>query len=194
MDGVDYSTVPPDSMDPQTLPQEPLAATRNSFKKDLPSCADWNTKELIVNECFFKKPGNCPSNPDEVDLDLSKVTAITFSPVLLDTSLQGTVELKEVVCYSAGEIGNTAIQNVPLAAQHADLTINKITPQLIRATVPFTGNYSIALFDIKERTVTSPVNGILTKGARTVTWDSGAMGATMYKTGTLGIVGRFITL
>jgi len=163
-----------------SLPQEPLAETKNSFKIEMPSCSDWKTKELIVNSCFFKKPRSCPSNLDDIELDLAKVTSITFSPVLLDTTLQGSLELKEVVCYGAGEIGNTAIKNIPSASAAHELTIDKITPHLIYITIPVTGTYSIDLFDIKGRTVATLVKRNLAPGTYTVPWDSEVFGSSMY--------------
>ncbi|MCP4646596.1 MAG: hypothetical protein GY852_02525 [bacterium] len=155
-----------------SLPQEPLDETRNSCKKELPSSADWNTKELIVNSIFFRKPRACPSNLDDVELDLSKVTSITFSPVLLDTTRSGKVELKEVVCYGAGELGTTEINKHTFTVSGSEIIINRMNRKVLHVSVATPGNYSFGLYDLKGRILAQANSLKLTKGSHAVRWNA----------------------
>lgn len=132
-----------------SLPQDPLSTSGNSFQKQVPSSSTTTTKELVVNSFFFQKPRSCPLTLDSIKLDLSKVTSIQFSPVLLDTTMQGTVEIKELICYGAGEIGNTAILGHFHNSFSKDITIRINTAKTLHVSLPVPGIYFLKLFDVK---------------------------------------------
>jgi hypothetical protein len=97
-----------------------------------------------------------------------------------------------------GEIGNTVIKNSSDYFRANELTIGKITPRLLQITVPYTSNYSIALFDTKGRIVTSVANSNLAKGTPTVPCHIKNIGSSLYilriKTRWMGTGKKFITL
>lgn len=162
------------------LPQQLLAETRNSYCMELPSAADWTSRELIVNDLFFKKPRNCPDVLDTVDLDLSRVSSIAISPLLLDTVKSGTLMLKELICYGAGELSTTPVKSILPGSDPHDVRVVSCMNNGMRIRINRAGIYSFIVRDLKGRTITAVTRKNYALGNHLLHWLKMSAGSAVF--------------
>ena len=157
-----------------SLPQPPLSDEGTSYQIQVPVSGGWKTELLKVTD--FKQP-SWVTNP--TPLDLTKIHDVMFVPTV-DAVNGGTatLEINEVILY--GYEPATPVVNNFAKTKAQGLAIHRVTPRSFSISVPEQGNYTLSIYTLDGKQITSMRNQYFSRGTHTVTWNSNTLSTQVY--------------
>jgi lysophospholipase L1-like esterase len=144
------------------LPQAPLSSTGENYLTNIPASNTLTT--VLIPITAFAKPSWSTST---IALDLSKITAINFIPVISDVNAgeNAIIEISSLVLYKS-----KAITNLEDNDFKNNITIVNTSDSGITFNIPVDGTYQIHLSSADGKEL-AHISKPLTKGNQTIVFD-----------------------
>ncbi len=157
------------------LPQPPLDTLGASYAWTIPASPNnFNTEYVLIDH--FLQPMWIPEE-QVADLDLTKVLSLSFVPVLPYEGGSVTVEIEDLVIYnfdpteSVLTIGKQEIQS---------LLVGRVNAQRVSVTIPDAGRYTLALYTLDGKKVSTLAQRNFAKGSHSIAWNTSCIAYGIY--------------